>query len=295
MASTHSNYYVPEHSVWPIVGAMALFLLALGLANTVQIISGSKSDATWAYLFMFSGITVLLLMLYGWFSNVIHESLDGLYSAQMDRSFRMGMGWFIFSEVMFFAAFFGALFYVRHLAVPWLGGAGDGAETHAVLWPEFQASWPLLQTPNGQIQTQAMSPWGLPLMNTAILLTSAVSLTWAHFALKRNDLANAMTGLCITLLLGVVFLGCQAYEYIHAYHGLGLTLASGVYGNTFFILTGFHGLHVLIGATLLLAILIRCYQGHFNAQHHFAFEAAAWYWHFVDYVWLLLFVFVYCL
>ncbi|WP_245595576.1 MULTISPECIES: cytochrome c oxidase subunit 3 [Ferrimonas] len=288
----HEKYYVPEQSYWPIVGAIGLFLIALGAGNYV---GGLKSGDTGIFGYvLLSGIAVIVVMVVGWFGTVINESMAGLYSRQMDRSFRQGMSWFIFSEVMFFGAFFGALFYARMVAVPWLGGAGNNAMTHEVLWPTFEAMWPLVTTPGGET-TQAMGWQGLPLYNTLILLTSSVTLHFAHVALEQ-DRRRPLTGwLAATVLLGVCFLALQGEEYLHAYQEMNLTLSSGVYGNTFFLLTGFHGLHVTLGTIMLLTMLVRVVKGHFTPQKHFAFQASAWYWHFVDVVWLLLFVFVYIL
>jgi len=287
MQKPHEHYYVPESSAWPIVGAVALFLIALGAGATVgELFNG---QGPWILL---SGVGLLLLMLIGWFRDVIQESMAGLYSSQMDRSFKQGMSWFIFSEVMFFAAFFGALFYARMIAVPWLGGAGNNVMTHAVLWPDFIAQWPLVVTPDGT-ETQAMGAVGLPLYNTLILLTSSVTVHIAHTALEQDNRPRLTLFLLLTVLLGSLFVYLQGVEYIHAYQDMGLTLDSGVYGNTFFLLTGFHGLHVTLGTLILFIVWLRVLRGHFSSEKHFAFQAGAWYWHFVDVVWLGLFVFVY--
>lgn len=293
MAKNYQTYYVPEQSPWPIVGAIALFLLALGASNLVNT-HASVEPGYGRYLLM-AGVAILLFMLFGWFRNIIHESMGGLYSAQMDRSFRQGMSWFIFSEVMFFCAFFGALFYARILSVPWLDGAGNNAMTGSLLWPEFTAHWPLVKTPGGT-ETQAM-PWdGIPLINTMLLLSSSVTLQFAHVGLEQGKRLQLKVMLLLTVALGATFLGFQVYEYMHAYHELGLKLDSGIYGNTFFLLTGFHGLHVTLGAIFLAIIWLRVvFKNHFTAEKHFGFQAAAWYWHFVDVVWLCLFVFVYVL
>jgi cytochrome c oxidase subunit 3 len=234
-------------------------------------------------------------MMFGWFGTVIRESEGGMYNEQVEFSFRWGMGWFIFSEVMFFAAFFGVLFYARQLAVPWLGGDEAKILTHDLLWPDFRQVWPT----NGPAQVggefQPMSAWGLPAINTVILLSSGITVTWAHWGLKESRRRQLILGLAATVFLGFLFVFLQAKEYIHAYHELNLTLGSGIYGSTFFMLTGFHGFHVTMGAIILLIVLLRSIRGHFTPEHHFAFEAAAWYWHFVDVVWLGLFIFVYWL
>ena len=286
MSSSNGGYYLPAPSHWPIVGSIGMFLLLFGFASFLH---GSSS------LIMIAGAAVIIFMLFGWFGTVINESLAGKYNSQVDVSFRMGMAWFIFSEVMFFAAFFGALFYARMYAVPWLGGAGNNVMTNELLWPGFEAVWPTNGPGDVGGAYQSMGPWGIPAINTLILLSSGVTITWAHWGLKKADRTQLILGLMATVALGFLFLGLQAYEYIHAYHELNLTLGSGIYGSTFFMLTGFHGLHVTLGATMLFVIMIRSMKGHFSDEHHFAFEAVAWYWHFVDVVWLGLFVFVYWL
>jgi cytochrome c oxidase subunit 3 len=234
-------------------------------------------------------------MFYGWFGTVISENQAGMYNEGVDRSFRMGMMWFIFSEVMFFAAFFGALYYARHLSVPWLGGEGSRFLTNLFLWPEFESAWPT----NGPAAIggafETIPAFGLPAINTAILLASGVTITIAHHALKAGNRGVLKVFLAATFLLGFAFVILQAEEYMHAYQELNLTLGSGVYGSTFFMLTGFHGLHVTIGAIMLFVIWLRVMKGHFTPKQHFAFEGVAWYWHFVDVVWLGLFIFVYWL
>ncbi|CAM5197772.1 cytochrome c oxidase subunit 3 [Alishewanella longhuensis] len=292
MSKTYEKYYVPAQSPWPIVGAVALFCIAFGAGHYV--IDMSKQQNGFGGWLLLLGLAILVFMLVGWFRNVIEESMSGLYSSQMDRSFRQGMSWFILSEVMFFMAFFGALFYGRFIAMEWLGGASNNAMTHAVLWPEFLPSWPLLKTPGG-IETQAMPAWGLPAINTLILIISSITLHFAHTGLNQNKRGQLKFMLGLTLVLGAIFLCLQGYEYIHAYRDLGLRLDSGFYGNTFFLLTGFHGVHVTLGAVILLFVFFRVLKGHFTPEKHFAFQAGAWYWHFVDVVWICLFFFVYVL
>ncbi|AOY00803.1 cytochrome c oxidase subunit 3 [Jeongeupia sp. USM3] len=280
-----AHYFVPAPSRWPIVGSLALFLMALGAAFWINRVPGGN----WALL---AGTLVLVWMLFGWFGDVIRESQAHVYGMQVDHSFRWGMSWFIFSEVMFFAVFFGALFYARVISVPELG---HFSSTHELLWPGFAADWPAATAPKLAAPYQPMAAVGIPALNTAILLTSGVTLTWAHWGMVEGQRGHLKIGLGITVLLGVIFLGFQAYEYHHAWEDMGLTLASGAYGATFYMLTGFHGMHVLVGTIMLAAMLVRVLRGHFSVRHHFGFEAAAWYWHFVDVVWLLLFVFVYWL
>eukprot|EP00003_Mantamonas_plastica_P009493 TRINITY_DN1886_c0_g2_i1.p1 TRINITY_DN1886_c0_g2~~TRINITY_DN1886_c0_g2_i1.p1 ORF type:complete len:296 (+),score=38.26 TRINITY_DN1886_c0_g2_i1:463-1350(+) len=288
------TYYVPEQSKWPIVATVGLGVTLYSVAS-IMVKSGQGESTTGAWVTFFIGALIMAYMLFGWFGNVIRESREGLYSPQMDRSFRWGMSWFIFSEVMFFAAFFGALFYVRMFAVPWLGGEGDRGSS-AMLWDGFQATWPLINNPNPEAYPAADSvigPWGLPLVNTILLVTSSFTITVAHHALKAGHRQKIKIWMAATIALAVGFLILQAEEYVHAYQELNLTLESGIYGSTFFMLTGFHGAHVTLGTLMLVIMLIRVIKGHFTAEQHFGFEAAAWYWHFVDVVWLGLFVFVY--
>ena len=279
-------YYVPHTARSPIVGSVGMFIFAIGAANWLN------NGATGPWLFAIGG-AVIIYMMFGWFAEVIRESEGGLYNKDVDRSFRQGMIWFIFSEVMFFAAFFGALFYARMFAVPWLGGEGTGVMTNELLWPGYDATWPTHGPAELGGDFETIPGFGLPLLNTLILLTSGVTLTLAHWALKKAQRAALIVWMVATIALGVIFLFIQGYEYVHAYQDLGLTLGSGIYGSTFFMLTGFHGLHVTLGAIMLIVITIRCAMGHFSKENHFGFEAVAWYWHFVDVVWLGLFIFVY--
>jgi cytochrome c oxidase subunit III len=285
------RYYLPAPSHWPLIGSSGLFLLALSVPNFVH-------GNVIAHYFFFAGALLLAYMMFGWFSTVINESMDGLYNAQMDRTYRWGMGWFILSEVAFFACFFGVLFYTRQFALPVLGGLAPPAETHNLLWPQFKAAWPLLINPNPSKfpgPQDVIPAFGLPALNTLLLLTSAVFVTWAHWGLAKNRRWQLNLGLLITIILGICFLSCQAYEYTEAYSKYHLTLYSGIYGTTFFMMTGFHAAHVTIGLIMLIVIFMRCLKGHFGPQHQFGFEAVSWYWHFVDVVWLFLFVFMYWL
>ena len=291
MSASHSGYYLPEPSHWPILGSIGLFSIFAGSAIWLN---GSSAGG----LIIGFGIAVFLYMLFGWFGTVIRESVAGTYNQQVDVSFRWGMFWFILSEVMFFAGFFGALFYARVLSVQWLGGAGDGVATHEFLWPDFVPDWPMSVMPDParwSAYKEVIPAFGVPLVNTIILVTSSFTVTFAHWALKKGKRGAQSWWLFVTLALGFTFVVIQATEYIHAYHELGLTLNSGIYGTTFFMLTGFHGLHVTIGATMLTVIWLRSLSGHFTPVNHFGFEAVAWYWHFVDVVWLFLFTFVYWL
>jgi cytochrome c oxidase subunit 3 len=279
MAATPGSYYLPNPSPWPVITAAGLFTLALGFILFLNKIGAGP----WL---MLAGAGVIVYMVFRWFGQVIDESESGAYNKQVDLSFRWGMGWFIFSEVMFFAAFFGALFYVRQLSGPWLGAT-------EMLWPGYEFTWPT-SGPKGTAFTP-MAAWGIPALNTLILLTSGATITWAHWGLLKDNRAQLILGMFLTVALGITFLSLQAYEYVHAYQELGLTLKTGSYGATFFMLTGFHGLHVTIGTIMLIVITLRCLAGHFRPNQHFGFEAVAWYWHFVDVVWLGLFIFVYWL
>jgi cytochrome c oxidase subunit III len=283
MLSQSTSYYLPEPSHWPIVGSCALFLMTFGGVLWMNEVAAGP----WVVA---AGMLTMAYMMFGWFGTVIRESEGGKYNKQVDLSFRWSMSWFIFSEVMFFAAFFGALFYMRVLSVP---GLGSG-ETMEYLWPGFAAHWPV-SGPGIEETFTPMGAWGIPAINTLILLTSGATVTWAHWALKKNDRTQLIAGLFATVALGILFLSLQAYEYVHAFHEYNLTLGMGAYGATFFMLTGFHGFHVTIGTIMLIVILGRSMAGHFSAEHHFAFEGVSWYWHFVDVVWLLLFVLVYWL
>jgi len=280
------SYYVPHGTKWPIVGSLAMIIMMASAAFWVN----DSGVAPWTFL---AGVAILIFMLFGWFGDVIRESESGMYNAQVDTSFRMGMMWFIFSEVMFFAVFFGALFYARVLSVPWLGGEGTGAFTNELLWQGYDAVWPTAGPEELGGPFQTIPAFGVPFVNTLILLTSGMTVTLAHHALKKDHRAQLVGWLFATVALGFVFVFLQIEEYKEAYQHLGLTLGSGIYGSTFFMLTGFHGMHVTLGAIMLLVIAIRSLKGHFKPKHHFGFEAVAWYWHFVDVVWLGLFIFVY--
>ena len=283
---THDHYYVPHGSHWPIVGSIGLLLTMVGVSSWLN---GSEFGF---YVFV-AGLLTMIGMVTGWFGTVIGENQQGVYNLQVDTSFRMGMFWFIFSEVMFFAAFFGALFYARNMSIPWLGGSSNNFFTNAVLWPGYESTWPTNGPGNVGGEYQMMGPFGLPLINTAILLTSSVTVTIAHHALIAGQRNILKIFLALTFILGFIFVYLQGAEYVHAYQDLNLTLSTGIYGSTFYMLTGFHGLHVTLGAIMLLIIWLRVMKGHFTPEKHFGFEAVAWYWHFVDVVWIGLYVFVY--
>jgi cytochrome c oxidase subunit III len=292
-ANAHSGstpyYFVPAPSRYPVLVATGMFFVILGAG---QWINGHG----WGAYSLLLGLVIWLSVMFQWFSTAIAEDRSGLYSHRVDVSFRWSMSWFIFSEVMFFAAFFGALYWARVHSVPMLGNLD-----HQILWPDFKAAWPTVlagstASPAGTVEPfVTMGPWPLPTINTALLLTSGVTLTIAHHALIANHRAKCIFWMWVTVLLGATFLGVQAYEYIHAYRDLNLKLSSGVFGSTFFMLTGFHGFHVFVGMLMLTFITLRLMKGHFTPESHFGFEGAAWYWHFVDVVWLGLYFLVYWL
>nr|WP_297529915.1 cytochrome c oxidase subunit 3 [uncultured Roseateles sp.] len=288
--TTHGNtpyYFVPGPSRHPAMAAFGLFWVILGAGQWIN----GHDWGKWSLLF---GLLWWAFTLKQWFGDAIRESESGQYSDRIDLSFRWSMGWFIFSEVMFFAAFFGALFWSRGYSIPTLGSLDN-----ALLWPDFNGLWPSVAagataSPAGTVDAFAtMGPWPIPTINTALLLTSGITLTIAHHALIAGHRAKTILWMWITVLLGITFLGFQGYEYFHAYHELNLKLNSGIFGSTFFMLTGFHGFHVFVGMLMLLFITLRLMKGHFTPDRHFGFEGAAWYWHFVDVVWLGLYVIVY--
>ncbi len=284
-AGTTPHYFIPQPSRHPVMVAFGLLLVIFGAGQWVN-------GAGWAAYVLLAGVVVWLSVLFQWFKDAIGESEGRLYSDRVDVSFRWSMSWFIFSEVMFFAAFFGALYWARVHALPMLGNL-----EHQLLWPDFKAIWPSsggTASPAGTVEPFAvMGPWPLPTINTALLLTSGITLTIAHHALLANHRSKTILWMWITVLLGATFLVVQGYEYMHAYRDLNLKLSSGAFGSTFFMLTGFHGFHVFVGMLMLLFITLRLHKGHFTAERHFGFEGAAWYWHFVDVVWLGLYILVY--
>ena len=287
-AKGHSeHYYIPDPSPWPIL-AMISVLSTLG--GTALAINGVAIGNA----LIIGGLLLFAFLLYKWFSDVVTENLTDCYNKQVDTSFRMGMFWFIASEVFFFLTFFGSLFYIRTIALPWLGGEGY-LGVSSMLYDQFEATWPSHGPGEMGGAFQPMGAWGIPAINTLILLASGGTITVAHWGLKENNNRKLVNWLIATIALGLLFVALQAYEYGHAYADLNLTLESGVYGATFYMLTGFHGFHVTMGAIMLMAILGRAMKGHFSPHNHFAFEAVAWYWHFVDVVWLGLFIFVYWL
>lgn len=294
--SNSGEYYIPEPSRWPIISASSIFILLFGFILFVNEVGAGS----WI---MTAGLLMVAYIFFGWFGDVIDENLNGSYNSDVSTSFRQGMFWFITSEVFFFLTFFGCLYYFRNITIPYLGGEGHLASSN-LLWEGFKNEWPLAILPGevnvntGTVYTpikEAMGAGGIPLWNTIILLSSGATLTWAHWGLKKESKTQLVAGLILTVTLGLIFFALQAYEYYHAYTELDLKLTSGIYGSTFYMLTGFHGFHVTVGTIMLIVITVRSAKGHFTEENHFAFEAVAWYWHFVDVVWIGLYFFVYWL
>ena len=280
-------YFVPGPSRHPAMAALGLFFVILGASQWVN-------DVAWGQYSLYAGLALFAWVLFGWFGDAISESEGGQYGRRIDISFRWSMSWFIFSEVMFFGAFFTALWWGRAHSIP-----EAGSLENALLWPGFKSVWPSMAagvtgSPADIIEPfTTMGPFWLPTINTALLLSSGVTLTIAHHALIDNHRARAIGFMWFTVLLGITFLFVQGYEYYHAYTEYNLKLTSGIYGSTFFMLTGFHGFHVFVGMLMLLFTTLRMQKGHFTPGRHFGFEGAAWYWHFVDVVWLGLYILVY--
>ena len=284
-----SRYYVPEPSAWP-------FLLTAGLFAIVVGVWGVLEQKYWVGMApVYAGTALAVFIIFRWLRGVSLESEHGKYNLRVDSTYRMAMAWFIFSEVMFFGAFFGALFYARELSIPWLSGEGTKIMTHLTHWADYENVWPSNGPANLGGKFDTIPAWGVPFVNTMTLLTSGVTITFAHHALKANHRMACILWMWATVALGCFFLYLQAHEYHEAYTQLNLTLGSGVYGSTFFMLTGFHGMHVTLGTIMLIAITGRLMSGHFKPESHFGFEGVAWYWHFVDVVWIGLFIFVYVL
>lgn len=289
MTEQHGSYYVPAHSAWPIIGAIGLFFIAFGSLNF---------GSSWGSVAFAIGAVVLIFMLIGWFRSVISESRKGLYSHQMDMTFRWGMFWFLFCDLFFFATLLGALGYVRWASLPWMAGQGTGGSlmTHYILWPNFQDVWPLIKTPAPYLFTgikQMPFASGIPALNTLILLISSIVSVIALWACKKQQRLMPVAGLLVALLLGILFLVLQSHYYTYVITQYGLTIGSGIYGSLFFFLTGFHALHVFIGLLILCVMLVRCAIGHFSTGNYFGIEAAVWFWSLITVAWLFIFVFLF--
>ena len=293
-AVPHHDYHLVNPSPWPLVSSIATVVMMVGavvwMKGLVPADSGPLASALLAdgsKPLFFAGLAGVLVSMFGWWADVIKESRQGDHTPVVSIGLRYGMILFIASEVMFFAAFFWMFFEmaVFNEARAHIPEIGNWAET-AAAW----STWP----PKG---VEVLDAWQLPLLNTIILLLSGTTVTWAHHALQVGDRKATKIGLAITIALGALFTAVQAYEYNHIIHENLFfneeALNSGLYGSIFFMATGFHGFHVLIGTIFLLVCLLRLLAGQMSPEKHFGFEAAAWYWHFVDVVWLFLFAFVY--
>lgn len=252
-------YHIVDPSPWPFIISFGLFFFVFGLAMFFHNFNGSK-------LLMFTGFLIIVLTMYVWFRDIVREAVyEGQHTKQVQLGLRNGMLLFIFSELMFFISFFWAFFHSSLSPTPEIGS----------LWPPLGIN--------------TIDPWGIPLLNTIILLSSGATITWAHHSIICGNRKNSILSLFLTIFLAFFFLIIQAYEYIES----TFSISDSIYGTTFFLLTGFHGLHVLIGLIFIVVSTIRLINHHFSKQHHFGLEAAIWYWHFVDIVWLFLFIVVY--
>ena len=266
-AKQNHPYHLVDPSPWPIIGASAGLVLAMGLLMFMHELKGGA-------IVLGIGSILTLATMVVWWRDVINEGEHlGHHTTIVQLGLRYGMALFIASEVMFFLAWFWAFFDASLYA-------GEAIQESRVAFTG--GHWP-------PKDVEVFNPWHLPLLNTIILLTSGTTVTWAHHALKENKRGGLIWGLVLTVILGLTFTGIQAYEYAHAAFGF----ADGIYSSTFFMATGFHGAHVIIGSIFLMVCLGRSLAGHFKPDHHFGFEAAAWYWHFVDVVWLFLFFAIY--
>jgi len=291
---SNNTYYVPDQSKFPLFMSMSMFLMLFGFG---YVLNGINSDnvSTVSVLASVAGLIAVCSIVFLWLRTVVIESIEGKTSAQLKKSFYMGMVWFIFSEVCFFAALFGTLFYVRTMSVPWLGGEGDKGSSN-MLWECFNTMWPLIDTPDPQQfppMTGEVDPWHIPFYNTCLLVASSVFIHWAESAMHKGERQKMIGWLAMTLIFGFIFLYLQGVEYHEAWTELALTLNSGIYGSTFYLLTGFHGMHVSLGVIMVSVVFFRTLKGHFSKEDEFGFMAASWYWHFVDVVWIILFIFVY--
>ena len=282
--AVHHDYHILPPSPWPLVASIAATIMMIGAVMWMKGLFGLPAGTNWVF---FAGLAGVLFSMFGWWADVIKESRQGDHTPVVSLGLRYGMVLFIASEIMFFAGVFWiffemAIFNEARTLIPEFGNWTDTAAA----W----STWP----PRG---VEVLDAWQLPLLNTVILLLSGTTVTWAHHALQVGDRNAAKIGLAITIALGALFTAVQAYEYYHILHENLFfneeALNSTLYGSIFFMATGFHGFHVLVGTIFLTVCLIRLMVGQMSAEKHFGFEAAAWYWHFVDVVWLFLFAFVY--
>jgi len=276
------DYHLVNPSPYPLIGSIAATVMALGGVTWMKGLYGMPAHTSWLF---FAGLAGVLYTMLGWWMDVVKEANQGDHTPVVSIGLRYGMVLFIASEVMFFVAWFWIFFEMALFHGHRAGLASSIPEVQAA-W----ATWP----PHG---VETVPAWNLPLVNTLTLLLSGTTVTWAHHALQTGDRKGAKIGLLLTIILGVMFTSIQAYEYSHIiehkYFFSEEAANSGLYGSSFFMATGFHGFHVLIGTIFLTVCLIRLLSGGFTPQKHFGFEAAAWYWHFVDVVWLFLFAFIY--
>ncbi len=284
-AEKHHDYHLVNPSPWPAVGSLGAFLLAIGAILYFV----SRKDGNPQLWYVVPGFAIVIFTMFGWWRDVIKEAHSGDHTPVVALHLRYGMIMFIASEVMFFVAWFWAYFDVALFPGAVSTIPGTDATVGLVQRDEITGGhWPPKPTEDGSFQ-HTFDPWGLPLVNTLILLTSGTTVTWAHHALLKNDRKGLIWGLLLSVVLGVMFTLLQAYEYGHA----GFNFAGHIYGSTFFMATGFHGFHVIVGTIFLTVCLFRALSGQFSPKQHFGFEAAAWYWHFVDVVWLFLFACIY--
>ncbi|RZJ18319.1 MAG: cytochrome c oxidase subunit 3 [Brevundimonas sp.] len=283
-AAPHHDYHLVDPSPWPLVASAATMIMMLGAVVWMKGLFGLPEGNK---VMFFAGLAGVLYSMFGWWSDVIKEGQKGDHTPVVSIGLRYGMILFIASEIMFFAAFFWMFFDMA------LFNESRAHTPEIAAWADTAAAWSTWP-PKG---VELLDAWHLPLLNTVILLLSGTTVTWAHHALQVGDRKAAKIGLGITVALGVLFTGVQAYEYYHIIHENLFfneeAVNSGLYGSIFFMATGFHGFHVLIGTIFLAVCLLRLLIGQMSPQKHFGFEAAAWYWHFVDVVWLFLFAFVY--
>ncbi len=290
MAEAHSkqhDYHLVEPSPWPLVGSASALVLAIGAIAWMRTGNGGLFGVEGPWLF-FIGLLGVLATMVLWWRDVVHESVsERAHTPVVQLHLRYGMILFIASEVMFFVAWFWA--YFDAALFPGATTLPDGETVGLVARQDATGGqWPPVATGDGRF-VSTFDPWGLPLVNTLILLLSGTTVTWAHHALLQNDRRGLIWGLVLTVLLGMTFTALQAYEYMHA----AFEFSGFIYGSVFFMATGFHGAHVIIGTIFLMVVLGRALAGQLSPQKHFGFEAAAWYWHFVDVVWLFLFASIY--
>ena len=285
----HHDYHLVDPSPWPLVGSIAAFVMAIGAIAWMKTPVGGLFGIEGPWVFA-AGMLGILITMFVWWRDVVDEAENKkLHTPVVQMHLRYGMILFIASEVMFFVAWFWAYFDAALFPGDVRTVENVSEAVGMVTREELTGGhWPPAATGDGRFGS-TFDPWTLPLVNTLILLTSGTTVTWAHYALQEGNRRSMVWGLALTIVLGLLFTALQAYEYQHA----DFQFAGHIYGSTFFMATGFHGFHVIVGTVFLIVVLFRVLAGHFTEKHHFGFEAAAWYWHFVDVVWLFLFVSIY--